>query len=73
MAYVVLLRDALTFRRALGLGAALWIIVLVVISFPVVGWGFFGLAVTPKMMAASAVPHLLFAIFLWSLCRTAFG
>jgi hypothetical protein len=69
--YVGLFRDALTFLRALGLAAALWILVLV-FFFPVVGWGFVGLAVTPKLIVASAVPHLLFAIFLWGLCRLAF-
>ena len=69
--YVGLFRDALTFPRALGLAAALWALVLV-FFFPVVGWGFFGLAVTPGMIAASAVPHLLFAIVLWGLCKLAF-
>ena len=37
--YVVLFRDALTFVRALELGLALWLFVLV-FFFPVVGWGF---------------------------------
>ena len=36
--YVGLFRDELTFLRALALGAALWILVLV-FFFPVVGWG----------------------------------
>lgn len=70
--YVVLFRDALTFMRAFWLGAALWVSVLV-FFFPVVGWGFLGLAVTPKLIVAAAVPHLLFAIFLWGLSRLAFG
>lgn len=69
--YVGLFRDALTFARALMLGGILWVVVLV-FFFPVVGWGFLGLAVTPKLIIASAVPHLLFAIFLWGLCKLAF-
>ncbi|WP_353644622.1 hypothetical protein [Mesorhizobium sp. WSM2239] len=69
--YVVLFRDALTFMRAFWLAFALWISVLVVF-FPIVGWGFLGLAVTPKLIAASAVSHLLFAIFLWGLCKMSF-
>lgn len=69
--YVALFRDALTFAKALWLAIALWVLVLV-FFFPVVGWGFLGLAVTPKLIVASAVPHLLFAIFLWSLCRWGF-
>lgn len=70
--YVVLFRDALTFMRALWLAAALWALVLV-FFFPFVGWGFLGLAVTPKLIVGAAVPHLLFAFFLWGLCRLAFG
>ena len=66
--YVVLFRDALTFLRAFWLAFALWLLVLV-FFFPVVGWGFLGFAVTPKLVVASAVPHLLFAVFLWGLCR----
>lgn len=70
--YVVLFRDALTFMRAFWLAFALWGLVLV-FFFPVVGWGFLGLAVTPRLIVASAVPHLLFAIFLWGLSRLSFG
>jgi hypothetical protein len=69
--YIGLFRDALTFLRALWLGIALWIFVLV-FFFPIVGWGFFGLAVGPKMIIGAALPHLLFAIILWGLCRWAF-
>lgn len=70
--YVVLFRDALTFMRAFWLAFALWLLVLV-FFFPIVGWGFLGLSVTPKLIVASAVPHLLFAIFLWGLCRLSFS
>jgi len=70
--YVVLFRDALTFMRAFWLAAVLWVVALV-FFFPVVGWGFLGLAVTPRLMVAAAVAHLLFAIFLWGLARLAFG
>ena len=70
--YVVLFRDALTFMRALWLAVALWLLVLV-FFFPVVGWGFFGLGVGPKLIFGAAVPHLLFALFLWGLCWWVFG
>lgn len=69
--YVVLYRDALSFMRAFWLAFVLWLSVLV-IFFPMVGWGFFGVAVTPKLIVASAVPHLLFALSLWGLCRLSF-
>jgi hypothetical protein len=69
--YVVLFRDALTFMRAFWLAFALWVLVLLVF-FPIVGWGVLGLDVTPRLIVAAAVPHLLFALFLWGLARWAF-
>ncbi len=69
--YVVVFRARRTLVNALFLGLFLWLIVLVVF-FPVVGWGFLGLGVGPKLIVASLVPHLLFAVFLWGLCRFAF-
>ena len=69
--YIVLFRDALTLMSALVLGIALWVFVLV-FFFPIVGWGFFGLGVGSKMIIGAAIPHLLFAFFLWGLCRWAF-
>jgi hypothetical protein len=70
--YVALFREALTFMRAFWLGTALWALVLV-FFFPLVGWDFLGLGVTPKLIVAAAVPHLLFSILLWGFCRLAFG
>ena len=72
MAFVVLFRDALSFRNALFLGLALWIAVLV-IFFPIVGWDLLGLSIGPQLIIGSLIPHLLFAVFLWALCRLAFG
>lgn len=71
VAFVALCRNCLGFRNALMLGVGLWILVLVVF-FPIVGWGFLGLAVSPKLIVASFVPHVLFVLFLWGLCRLAF-
>ena len=71
VAFVAQFRDRLTLRNALLLGLVLYILVLVVF-FPVVGWGFLGLAVSPKLIIASLVPHVLFAVFLWGACRLAF-
>lgn len=69
--YVVLFRDGLTFLRALWLAIGLWVLVLA-FFFPLVGWGFLGLTISPKLVVGSALPHLLFAIFLWGLSRWAF-
>ena len=71
LAYVMVFRDRLTFLNALWLGLGLWVVILV-FFFPVVGWGFLGLAVSPKLIPASLVPHVLFALFLWGLCRIGF-
>jgi hypothetical protein len=71
VAFVALFKRR-TFINALSLAIGLWVLVLV-IFFPFVGWGFFGLSVGPKLIVASLVPHILFAIFLWGLCRLAFS
>ena len=71
IAYVHLFRDDLSLTRALMLAGALWIAVLVVF-YPIVGWGFLGLGISPKLIVAALVPHCLFAVFLWGLCRIAF-
>ncbi len=69
--YVSMFRDRLTLLNALWLGLALWVVILVVF-FPLFGWGFLGLAISPKLIPASLVPHVLFAVFLWGLCRIGF-
>jgi hypothetical protein len=71
MAFVAFLRESLTLRNALVLALALWIGALVVF-FPIIGWGFLGLAISPKLIVASLVPHVLFGVFLWGLCRISF-
>jgi hypothetical protein len=70
--YVVLFRDALTFMHAFWLAFALWLLFLV-LFFPIVGWGFFGLAISPKLIVGAAIPHLLFAAFLCGLSRWVFA
>jgi len=46
--------------------------VILIVFFPLFGWGFLGLGISPKMIPASLVPHVLFAVFLWRLCRWGF-
>jgi hypothetical protein len=50
---------------ALLLAAVLWVVILVVF-FPIVGWGLAGLSVSPRLIVASFVPHLLFGLLLWA-------
>jgi hypothetical protein len=69
--YVMMFRHRMTFARALELSAVLWLSTLV-IFFPIVGWGFLGLNVSPMLMVGSAMLHLLLAIILWGLGRLVF-
>lgn len=69
--FVALFRNSLTIWNALMLAFVLWIGVLV-IFFPIIGWGFLGLGIGPQLIVAAAIPHVLFAIFLWASCRVAF-
>lgn len=71
VAFVAVLRHRLTLVNALLLALALWV-VAVAVFFPVVGWGFLGLGVGPKLPVAALLPHALFGVFLWGLCRIAF-
>jgi len=70
-AFVAFARDALTLRNALLLALALWLVALV-LFFPVIGWGVLGLGIGPQLIVAALVPHALFGVFLWGLCRLAF-
>jgi len=69
--YVILWRDRLTLRNALALACFLWLTALFVF-FPIVGWGLFGLNVSPALILPVTVSHLLFAAILWGLARAAF-
>jgi len=53
-------------KTALALAFVLWLVVLAVF-FPLVGWGFAGLHVGPKLIPASLLPHVLFGLLLWGL------
>lgn len=61
----------LRFTTALGLGLVLWVVALAVF-FPINGWGFLGLDVSPKLIPAALIPHILFTVFLWGLGRLFF-
>jgi hypothetical protein len=55
---------------ALLLAGSLWLGVLLVF-FPIVGWGLAGMNISPKLIIASFVPHLLFGVLLWALNKYA--
>jgi len=53
-------------KTALALAFVLWLVILVVF-FPLAGWGIAGLKVSPKLIPASLLPHVLFGVLLWGL------
>lgn len=57
-------------KTALTLAGVLWLAILLVF-FPIVGWGLTGLNVSPRLIPASFVPHLLFGLLLWGLVKYA--
>jgi hypothetical protein len=70
--FVAASADKLSFPRALGFGLALWLVALVVF-FPIIGWGVFGLAVGPQLIVGALVPHLIYAVLLWGGAQLTFG
>jgi len=58
-------------KMALALAVVLWLVVLG-LFFPVIGWGFAGLSISPKMIPASFMPHLIFGLLLWGINKYAF-
>lgn len=48
-----------TLARGVGLGAALWAVMGVVV-LPLLGWGLFGTAITPKIAVATLLLHLIY-------------
>lgn len=57
-------------KFALLLAGMLWLGVLLVF-FPIVGWGLAGTNISPKLIPASFMPHLLFGLLLWVLDKYA--
>lgn len=70
--YVVVFWDKLSFARAAALGAFLLALIWLAF-FPFIGWGFFGLAIGPKVLAGAIMTHVLFVIVLWALAHWTFG
>jgi len=56
----------ITIWKALGLGVFLWLLMQVIV-LPMLGWGVFGAAVTPKIAVATLVLHLIYGATLGGL------
>jgi hypothetical protein len=62
-----------TLAKGIGLGIALWVLMGSVV-LPLLGWGLFGTAITPKVAVATLLLHLVYGGVLgWSLDRGAAG
>jgi hypothetical protein len=57
-------------KEGLVLGVLLWLVMEVVV-LPILGWGLFGTAITPKIAVATLVLHLMYGATLgWGLRRS---
>lgn len=70
-AFVLFAHPRLTLARIAVLSAALYLFALAVFV-PVVGWGFLGAAIGPRIASGLAITHALFGLFLWLSCRLLF-
>ena len=58
-----------TIGKGLALGIGLWVLMQVAF-LPILGWGVFGIAITPKIAVATLVLHLVYGGVLgWALDR----
>lgn len=71
-AFLALAGARPSLSRIVGVSAVFYVLALAVF-FPIVGWGFAGLAVTPKIAVAALVPHVLYGLLLWGADRVVFG
>lgn len=56
-------------KEGLVLGVLLWLVMELVV-LPVLGWGIFGMAITPKIAVATLLLHLIYGATLgWGLSR----
>lgn len=69
--FIVFFRPRLALSSAALLAVGLWVFALIVFV-PFVGWGFFGMAVGPRIAIGLLINHALFALFLWGLSKAFF-
>lgn len=56
---LVSVMDRVSILQGVGLGVFLWLLMQIVV-LPLLGWGFFGIAVTPAIAVATLVLHLVY-------------
>ena len=68
-AVLAILARPVTIWKGIGLGIFLWFIMQIVV-LPLLGWGFFGVAVTPLIAVATLILHLVYgAVLGWLMDR----
>ena len=64
-----LFKERINLGIGLGWGVFLWLL-MQVIFLPILGWGLFGSAITPKVAVATLILHLIYGITIgWGLQR----
>ncbi len=58
-AVLAALTRPVTIWKGLGLGVFLWLLMQIAV-FPFLGWGFFGIAITPRIAVATLILHLVY-------------
>ncbi len=62
-AVLAALTRPVTVWKALGWGVLLWLVMDAVV-LPLLGWGFFGTAITPRIAVATLILHLVYGLTL---------
>jgi hypothetical protein len=63
------LARPVTIWKGLGLGVFLWLVMDIVV-LPFLGWGFFGISITPRIAVATLILHLVYGFTLgWLMDR----
>ncbi|SDG29945.1 hypothetical protein SAMN05216241_10877 [Limimonas halophila] len=71
-AVLALLTGARPSGKTIALVSLALYLVAVALFFPIVGWGFAGMAVTPKIAVAAIGPHVLYGLVFWGANRLVF-
>jgi hypothetical protein len=68
-AVLAALTRPVTIWKGIGLGIFLWFIMQIVV-LPLLGWGFFGVSITPRIAVATLILHLVYGTVLgWLMDR----
>jgi len=58
--------------KTIAAASFVFYVIAVAVFFPIVGWGFAGMAVTPTIAVAAIGPHVLYFLIFWGADRLVF-